>query len=362
MSLVPLLSPERGYFPRNVWYIAGFSSELRDKPLARRICGHAVVMFRTAGGRAVALEDRCVHRGMPLSAGERDGDIIRCAYHGLEFDASGACTKIPGQARIPPGARVRSFPLVERDALLWIWPGDQEKADESLIVSRPYHTAPDWACVFGTLEVKANWQLIADNLLNLSHLQYVHKKTIGGDPDADDRAEVTVVRDGNRVRVTRWLLNVEPPPLHRMARGYTGPIDRWQEFEFEPCVLQFHSGAKEAGTGAREGRRDGAMDLRHFHAPTPQGPHSTLYFFTRAHNFRLDDAELTEKMRRSMLATFEEDKAVIEAQQARLLETEDEPLIDLRDDAANLHARRIVRQLMAQEDAAETSGRHLAHA
>src|SRR5271155_3548384 len=120
-------------FCSNNWYVAAFASHLAQKPVARMICGKPVVLFRTADGAAVALEDRCIHRGAPLSLGECERGNIRCPYHGLEFDGSGRCVVIPGQARIPEAAAVASYRLIERDALLWIWAGEQDKADPSLI-------------------------------------------------------------------------------------------------------------------------------------------------------------------------------------------------------------------------------------
>jgi vanillate O-demethylase monooxygenase subunit len=337
-------------FLRNNWYVAGFGSEIGETPLARRICDEPVVLFRTASGQAAALEDRCIHRGMPLSAGgECSGDIIRCPYHGLEFDASGACVRIPGQERVPQAAKITSYPLVERDAFAWIWIGDRDLADPSKIVQHPYHSDAAWAWRGGSIEIEANWQLIADNLLDLSHLQYVHRKTIGGNPEEEKHAELSTQREGDAVIVKRWLRNVDCPPAHRASFGFKGKVDRWQEFVFRPGVLQFHSGAMDANTGAFEGKRDGGMHIRHFHGVTPKTETSTNYFYSSARSFRIDDDELTERMRKATLATFMEDKVILEAQQIRLRERPNAPMLNIKSDAAVLHGRRIVESLIAQE-------------
>lgn len=337
-------------FVRNCWYVAGFSPELGQGPLARRICGQPVVLFRDQAGRAAALEDRCWHRGVPLSAGGQcEAGIIRCPYHGLEFDRSGQCTKIPGQSRPAAGVRVRNYKLEERDAILWIWPGEQDLADPALIPSHPYHDDPEWVWNSGMLEVKAHAQLIVDNLLDLSHLQYVHRNTIGGDPERESRAELHTERLGNLVRVRRWLRDVDPPPLHRLAAGYPGRIDRWQEFEWRPGVLQFHSGSTETGIGGLEGNREKGVHIRHFHGVTPETEDSTLYFYSSARNFRIDDTELTAKMGASTRATFMEDQLVLEAQQARLREDPARPLFTLRNDQALILARRITEELLSTE-------------
>lgn len=171
-------------FLRNCWYVAAYSGEVAQEPLARTLLGEPVLLYRTGAGKPVALEDRCCHRNLPLSMGKREGDAIRCGYHGLKFDARGACVEIPGQKEIPPDARVKAFPLVERWNFVWIWMGDPKKVDDALL--------PDWRClddpkltnILGNggkpLPMKCNWELNNDNLLDLTHVVYVHADTLGG--------------------------------------------------------------------------------------------------------------------------------------------------------------------------------------
>jgi phenylpropionate dioxygenase-like ring-hydroxylating dioxygenase large terminal subunit len=336
-------------FVLNNWYVVGLAADISATPLARRICNLPLLFYRTQAGQVVGLADRCAHRGMPLSKGERSGDNIRCIYHGLEFDSAGACVKVPGQERIPAALRVRSYPVVEKDALVWVWTGDAAKADPAMIVSHPFHTDPTWVWTRGAIEVKANWQLLNDNLLDLSHLQYVHKKTIGGNPEEDQKAEVKAERIGNKVMITRWLRDMDAPPFHRQVAGFTGRIDRWQEIEFRPGVLEFYSGAMDANTGAFDGKRIGGMHIRHFHAITPETEHKTRYMFTLAHNFQTENAGLTEKMHQLAVMTFEEDQAVLEEQYARLCDDPGEPLVNIKVDEGVAHARRIVRELLDRE-------------
>jgi phenylpropionate dioxygenase-like ring-hydroxylating dioxygenase large terminal subunit len=341
-------------FLRNIWYVAGHAADLSAVPLARKICGKSIVLFRLGAGTPVALEDRCGHRGMALSAGgECFGDGIRCPYHGLEFNARGECTRVPGQDRIPSMLNIGSYPVVEKDALVWVWLGDPTAADPATIVSHPYHGNPKWSWHTSWLEVRANAQLVVDNLLDLSHLQYVHKRTIGGNPAEESRAELRVQRQGNVVYVRRWLRDVSPPELFRTWMGHAGKIDRWQEFEFRPGVLQFVSGTADAGTGALEGSRENAKHVRHFHGVTPSTETSTLYFFSTAHDFRIDDEALAERMFEATLTTFAEDKALLEAQQARLLEEPERALMSIRNDTAIVHARKIMAELLAAERPAD---------
>ena len=157
-------------FVKNAWYVAAWETEIGDGPLARTILGEPVVMFGTPDG-VVVLEDRCCHRSLPLSMGQVVGDRIQCGYHGLEFDQSGSCVKIPGQNQIPSGASVKSYPLVERWNWVWIWMGDPALADESMIPNWWWFEHPDWELVKGKyLKLDCNYELITDNLLDLSHL------------------------------------------------------------------------------------------------------------------------------------------------------------------------------------------------
>ena len=108
-------------FLKNYWYVAAIDHEVSRTPMRRIICNEPVVIYRTEDGMPVALEDRCAHRHLPLSMGKLKGDILECLYHGLCFDRTGACIKVPGQETIPPSARVRAYPMVERYHWLWIW-------------------------------------------------------------------------------------------------------------------------------------------------------------------------------------------------------------------------------------------------
>lgn len=127
---------------RNAWYIAAWADEIGDQPLARRICNEPIVLFRERTGRVGALVDRCCHRAAPLSMGSVVEEGIQCGYHGLVIDGSGRCVRIPGQTQIPPDARVRSYPAMEKDQMVWVWMGDPAKADMTKIADYPYHNDP----------------------------------------------------------------------------------------------------------------------------------------------------------------------------------------------------------------------------
>ena len=167
-------------FLRNYWYVAATDAEIGRKPLARTILGEPIVFFRTEAGAPVAMEDRCAHRHLPLSMGKLVGDELQCHYHGLRFGTDGRCTRIPGQEQIPRGAKVKTYPVAERYHWIWIWMGDPALADPAAITDFHWLDDPNhWGAKSSYLHVEANWQLVVDNLLDLTHLAFVHDTTIG---------------------------------------------------------------------------------------------------------------------------------------------------------------------------------------
>ena len=234
-TIAPASTPA---FPLDQWYVAGFAWELQDAPLARTLLGRPVVLFRTPDGSVAALEDRCCHRELPLSCGTVEARGLRCGYHGLLFDRAGQCLEIPGQQRIPPKACVKSFDLRERDQILWIWMG---ATPDSVPVQEPpaYPVHGDARYRFGgdVYHYDAPYQLIHDNLLDLSHLGYVHLKTIGGNAGVHMNAELKVRQEGDSVTVLRWMPDSDPPPTYAAAWPFAGRIDRWQEVEFHLSLI-----------------------------------------------------------------------------------------------------------------------------
>ena len=198
-------------FIKNCWYVAGWASEVdQSNFLARTILEVPVVLWRDSRGNVTAFEDRCCHRGAPLSKGRREGDCVRCMYHGLKFDASGACIEIPGQERIPPTMRVKTFPVVQRSQWIWIWMGDADKADPALIPDTHWLDDPEWRSLEGYTHYDTNYLLIADNLLDLAHLPYVHPTTLGGSEDYAANLPKIELRERG-IHVARWAMDTEPP-------------------------------------------------------------------------------------------------------------------------------------------------------
>jgi nitrite reductase/ring-hydroxylating ferredoxin subunit len=328
---------------QNAWYLAAWASEVGARPLARRICNEPVVLFRTPDGKASALIDSCAHRGAPLSLGTVVAQGIRCNYHGVVFAGSGLCASIPNQALIPAKARVRRFPLVEKDQMLWIWIGDAAKADESLIVDYPFHDDPKWPCRQTMSPVRSHYLLIADNLLDATHLAYVHGATVGGaDPNVHMSAESSLKPTANGHRYERLMRNAPPPPAYSACVALPERIDRWQEFEFvaPATVLQYSGGVPAGADRATAGAP--RFDMRIFHSATPATDNSCYYFYSVSNGHHADDPQATETIFAQVAAAIVEDKLFIEAQQERVEELGEERLFDNAADAARIMARRAV--------------------
>ncbi|MGD9715055.1 MAG: Rieske 2Fe-2S domain-containing protein, partial [Thermomicrobiales bacterium] len=164
---------------KHVWYCAALSSELTSTPIARTICDTAMVLFRTEAGNTVALEDRCCHRQAPLSMGRVFGETIECGYHGFTFDAIGTCVHIPHQDRIPAAACIRHFPTAERNGLVWLWIGDPAAPDHGKIPTLPGVGEEGHRTVYMSFYANANFQLMADNLMDNSLTDFLHRDSIG---------------------------------------------------------------------------------------------------------------------------------------------------------------------------------------
>jgi vanillate O-demethylase monooxygenase subunit len=339
-------------FLKNFWYVAAYDHEVTRSPLGRMILGEPVVFFRTEDGTPVALEDRCVHRHLPLSMGKLAGDTLQCHYHGLRFDAAGRCVKIPGQATVPPAAQIKSYPVVERYHWLWIWMGDPALADPDKITDFHWFDDPAWGAKGSYLHVKANWQLIIDNLLDLTHLAFVHESTIGNSALVD-KATVKVARTPNSVTVTRWTIDAPAPPTFVKAGGFTGPVDRWQIINWEPpAFVRLDVGATPTGTGAPEGRRVGGITMRNLNAITPETETTSHYFWGQAHDWDVGNKALTDMLLGQISTAFHEDVAVFEAQQRNMTMMPGAPNIDISADAGLIQARLILDRIRREEQGA----------
>ncbi|CAE6903522.1 2Fe-2S ferredoxin [Pseudomonas marincola] len=333
-------------FPLNQWYVAGFAWELKDKPLGRTLLCKPIVLFRTADGQAAALEDRCCHRALPLSHGTLEEQGLRCGYHGLLFNGSGQCLEVPGQAKIPSKAKVPAFHVRERDQIIWIWFGSPNQPEPT---SEPpaydIHSSGEYLFDGDVYHYDAPYQLIHDNLLDLSHLGYVHLRTIGGNASVHMNAQMNVESTDTSVTVTRHMPGSVPPPTYSAAYPFKDKIDRWQEIEFHVSHLRIWTGAIDAGTDSLDNPQREGFHMRGFHGVTPETETTSHYFWTMATNPKSNEQEIKAKVIEQTAMTFDEDKVVIEAQYRNMLEFGPKPMVDIHVDVGANRARKIIEQL-----------------
>lgn len=307
-------------FLRNCWYVAAWDYEITDDNLlARTIINEPIVLYRKENGEVAALQDRCCHRAAPLSIGRKEGDAVRCMYHGLKFDSSGTCVEIPGQDSIPPQACVRSFPVVVQSSWVWVWMGEPSKASIDLIPPAVALDNPEWNFRSGSIEYQANYLFVNDNLLDFSHLTFLHPNSFGvGEDWAQIRPKVTRLERG--VRIERWLPN-QPIPNHIKDVVDAEYLDMYSHYDYlAPGVMVMYSYNFPGGTcekfngGYPEGMDPITREVT-CQSITPSTDGSSRYFFSWA-PFRSKGGtdELAEGMIAIARMAFEEDRVMIEAQ------------------------------------------------
>jgi vanillate O-demethylase monooxygenase subunit len=344
-----------GTYLRNAWYVAAWSDDLAEgQLLARTIMKEPVVLYRKADGSVAALHDRCPHRFAPLSMGKIvNGDGVQCPYHGLEFDASGACTLNPhGAKNIPSRARVRSFPVTEKHKAIWIWMGDREPdpakvPDFSVLDNVPeLHTTKR-----DKMTIKANYELIIDNLLDLSHTSYLHEGILGNADTVE--SEITVEQDGDDIVVGRRATNASPPGMFaQFWPNHPLRVDKFTRMRWmAPTTLRLLTGICKMGAAPESGTGYHAV-----HMLTPEHERSTLYHFTavRFGVMTTDETlnrELQDKIARMRRFAFaEQDAPVIEAQQ-QSIERAAQPLdpLILAIDVGPVRYKRVLDKMLQAE-------------
>jgi len=359
-------------FVRNTWYVAAWDHEVGRHLMARKILNIPVVLYRTAAGAPVALEDTCPHRFYPLSKGQLIGDAVECGYHGLQFDCSGRCQLVPGQDKIPDSAKVRSFPVVERWGWIWIWMGDPALADEGLIIDIPQLRTKEWAvCAGELLHFKGNYTLMTDNLLDPSHVSYVHRSTFGTNEEA--QLPVKTTQHEHFITVSRMVPDKPPAPVFKRFGNFKGNVHRWQVYRVAPpslCIIDTGSIDATGDDGSTldlaedsltrmvslpEGDPRQMLAIRGFDFMTPETDNSTHYFWFLIRNFGLTDRYIERQVVDQATLAFKEDLVVADAIQERIDSGILPKPTHLRMDAGRAQAHMLLERMIAAEQAAPSS-------
>jgi len=336
-------------FLRNAWYVAARDADIGRSLTATTVLGDALVLYRTMEGTLVALEDACPHRRLPLSMGRLRGNAVECGYHGLTFDAGGHCIRVPGAERIPPTACVRRYPVVGRHGLAWVWMGEPAAAHPDRICGVDHAEDPCWGRdEGGVMTVDCHYLLVTDNLLDPSHVAWVHSTSFGNAECEGVRVQVRTSEEG--ITAYRWLYDVEVAPFYAPLVRFTGRADRLQQYEVRfPSQAVIRSVFVPAGSGGPDRPLHPlAMQMDSYNFLTPIDAQRTRYFWFQTRNFAPGDETVSRTMDEGVRAVFEEDQRVLAAVQAGLARAAGPPL-NLAIDRAPLLFRRRLAQLIAAE-------------
>lgn len=303
-------------FLENAWYVAALATDVSREPFAVTMLNQSLVLFRKEDGTAVALEDACPHRRLPLSMGRVRGNSIECGYHGLRFDCTGSCIAAPTATDIPATAVVRSYPAVERYGLIWVWMGEAEAANADDILQIDEWDDPHWGVNSGdAMEMACNYLYITDNLLDPSHVTWVHQSSFGSDDLIGVPLEVDEADNG--VTVWRWLRDIEVSPFYKQFVKFSGNCDRKQQYEMRyPGHAVIRAIFTPAGAGDENAEQHPEVFLMDsYNFLTPIDEKNTRYFWFQLRNFSPNDAEVSKVFNEDVRAAFSEDKAVLEAVQ-----------------------------------------------
>jgi vanillate O-demethylase monooxygenase subunit len=330
------------------WYVAAYADEIGAQLLARTLLGRRIVMYRASSGQVVALEDRCPHRSMPLSAGTLDKDSIVCAYHGFRFDTRGDCIEVPSQASCPRNMGIRAYRTLERGPLVWIWMGDEASADESRLPAQDWLQDAAWETSRGYLELKASYVRLHENLLDLTHLSFLHAKSFGT-PDYAKAAFETELGE-HRFALIRRVVPTTLPPVWAVPTGLTGEgqAARIVRSEFLGPGLHEVSVTFYDCHLAEDQRQH--FRIRTAHMPTPETATTSHYFIVHGRDFVQDDAQMTRFMHEQLFVAFQEDVTGLALQEQALAGTPEDELFEFSV-AADGPALAMRRYLFARQSA-----------
>lgn len=336
-------------FLRNAWYVASDSNDLTHEPSSLTIMYERIALFRQSDGAAAAVEDRCPHRFVRLSDGKVCGDNLECPYHGLQFDRSGTCVLQPfDDGPIAAHNRVKSYPTTERYGYVWVWMGDPANADTALLPHMPDLELDGFVFVRGYLPYQGNYQLMADNVLDLSHVDILHASVRC--EDGYNQYEKQLEVEDTSLTMYVWKRNTVPSDfqLNIWGTGATRADVHSHMKWFAPCNLILDNGLEEVGAPERSGLLSPSA-----HFVTPETETTSHYWWNVGRNTRTDDEELSVMVQAAVQNIFQhEDIRMIEQQQAGMGDTDDylgqRPVL-LGADRAMVKARKILQRLIAEE-------------
>ncbi|MEH0577998.1 aromatic ring-hydroxylating dioxygenase subunit alpha [Streptomyces sp. B21-108] len=353
--MYPFKRPLASTFVFNQWYVVAAATELGERPLARTVLGRPLALFRTGSGEPTVVDGLCPHRRYPLGGGESRvvGDELQCGYHGIRFDRAGQCTLVPGLPKPSRHLRLVSYPVVERSGWVWAWLGDPDRADPAALPAAglPELDTADWRRGNYFYErIEGRYTLLLENLMDLSHLSYLHGSVIRDTSLADQPLDVESHPD--RIRAVRRLaaapIGAQEAMVYGARPGGTYALDNISDYHGPSLVI--------TGNTPKDGAPEGFGRFRFVHGVTPETETTTHYFVLVARDFRVDDPDLDPVFDRFHQIIPYQDKAAIEA----IEPVDDELKFQERsqpfDRGALLIRQRLEQQLVEEQQGTRTNG------
>jgi len=330
------------------WYVAGLSEEFTEELNAKTLLERSIVFYRREGGELVALQNRCAHRSFPLSEGQREGDNLRCGYHGILYSPDGSILDVPCQSTCPK-AGIRKYRVVEQGPLVWIWMGESDQADPDAIPQTDCLTDPAWTSVHGAKTLEGNYLLMHENLADLSHLPFLHANTFGA---SGDWATIPVQVEKEQEQVHYWretdqwdmAAPLYPPTIdcsERQIRGKLGATfvspamcRGWTQIE----ILDPQRGEQQILKN----------EINHY--LTPASHDSAHYYWSFARNCDIENAAFSEMFHQVVMAAFDEDR--VATRQMQILLDEDRHAItdiNIAGDKSSVMVRKVILDMTKRE-------------
>jgi phenylpropionate dioxygenase-like ring-hydroxylating dioxygenase large terminal subunit len=340
-------------YPRNQWWVGAMSHEVGRTLMQRTILGEPIVFYRTQAGDPVAMYGLCPHRLYPLALSTLQGDAIQCGYHGFTFDCTGSCIKVPSQSDVSKSFKSRIYPTVEKGEWIWIWTGDAALADSSKIPEPPGVFKDGWDTNVARLATNSfRYPLLIDNLLDLTHLGFIHASIVG-DVNVFVQTPGELVEGNGQLSLVRDAKDMPWGPFGDFMFGADGSktYDTRQVSQYYgPCMVitggPFTQRADDSPTG--HARELGTMWF--LHLITPETPTSTHYFGGISRNYRRGDEAYSRMQLHNYESVRQQDLVALSALEPnvdRFACTRKE--LSARQDAGAIRVRRLLTEQIKSE-------------
>jgi vanillate O-demethylase monooxygenase subunit len=227
--------------------------------------------------------------------------------------------------------------------------GEARKANPAAIADYPPDDQVNWPRANDMLHLKASYVMVLENLMDLSHLSYLHKGSIGSSEADSAKASMDVQRTPGGMKFLRVMRDADAPKNWLKRYKTKAKIDRWSEFEYvAPSIILQYSGGVNAGE-YDAGVREGGHLVRTIHAITPETEKSCFYFFNKADGYSKFESPDTVRTWASTTDVFKEDAFMLEQQQLRLENFDTDKLMDINTDVARVQMIRALKERLRQE-------------